>query len=140
MPIKKDMRVVWLITAFVLAGSSLGQNVTGIWRPWLSHGKLSPTLAKQVKLAKELLKKSSLKLNKDKTFGCRLARRIMMGTWTIKNGVVLLQVKEVVGMSASQVQKLRPEERDGQLKIKGAQLVSLPIKPGQPAMIWKRVG
>lgn len=134
------MRVAGIIAAFALAGVSLGQSVAGVWKPWLSHGKLAPAQAKHVKQTKERLASSSLKLNKDKTFGCKLMDRIMKGTWTIKNGVVILNVKEVVGMTEKQVKAMKSAERTGQLKIKGKQLVSLPLTPGKPSMMWKRIG
>jgi hypothetical protein len=134
------MRLAGIIAAIALAGISVGQSVTGVWKPWLSHGKVTGKQAALVKATKERLASSSLKLNKDKTFGCKLLDRIMRGTWTLKNGVVQLNVKEVIGMSNAQVQKLSVKERQGLLKLKGKQLMSLPITPGKPAMMWKRIG
>lgn len=134
------MRVVGVVGFLTLAGIAASQSLVGVWKPGLKHGKLDAKQAASVKQLKSRLSGSSMKLNKDKTFGCVLMGRIMRGTWTLKNGVVTLSVKEVVGMSVKQVAALKSGDRTGQFKVQGKLLLQLPAAPGRPQVLWKRTG
>ncbi len=132
------MRIVGVVAALTFAGVTASQSLVGVWKPGLKHGKLDAKQAASVKQLKSRLSGSSMKLNKDKTFGCVLLGRIMRGTWTLKNGVVTLNVKEVVGMSMKQVAALKPGDRTGQFKVLGKLLLQLPAPAGKPQVLWKR--
>lgn len=132
------MRFLGVLGLIVLAGISLGQNLSGVWKASVRATKVAPSQAKSVAVAQKVAAKASLKLNKDRTFGCFLQGRVMTGSWTLAGGVVTLNVKEVVGMSAKQVAAMSPSDRIAKLRIEGKALVMAAPKPGAPVLVWKR--
>ncbi len=119
-------------------GAANAQSVVGIWKPGLQHGKVSAVQAKKIAVAKVRLQGSSLKLNKDKSFGCLLIDKIMKGKWAFDGKVLTLRVTEIIGMSEKQLKALPESDRVARMQLKGSKMVTLPVKPGTPSMVWRK--
>lgn len=133
--------MIFLGCAILGASFAAAQTtVVGTFRPGIEHGKLSTAQAEQVRKAKAGLVGSSMKLNKDKTFGVSFAGRVMLGKYSVKGNILTLNVVEIVGKTKKQVAAMKPEERTARFVIaeRGKKLLSLPDKgPGKPRIVWK---
>ena len=130
---------IWSVFVFAaILGSAHGQSVVGIWKPGLEHGKVSGAQAKKIAEAKQRIAGSSLKINKDKTFGCLLIDKVMRGSWSYDGKVLTLRVKEIIGLSETQFKALPEGERVARMQFRGAKMITLPVKAGAPNMVWKR--
>ncbi len=117
-----------------LAGASYAQpDVVGIWRASL----VKPATGANAAKITEWVGKSSMKLNKDKTFGIQLLTNVMMGTWSLSGSNLTLSVKEVLGKSKKDVAALPPKDRTALFVLKGGKLYMTPPS-GKNALVWKK--
>lgn len=123
-----------------MATLGAGQTVVGIWKPGLEHGKVTGERAKAIAVAKKRIASSSLKINKDKTFGCLMIDKVMRGVWSWDGQTLTLRVQEIIGMPEKQFKALPESERVARMQFKGGKMVTLPYRPGQTNMVWKKVG
>lgn len=132
---------VWSVLLFTACiGIASAQSVVGIWKPGLEHGKVSAAQGKKLAIAKLRIAGSSLKLNKDKSFGCILIDRIMRGKWSYDGKILTLRVTEVIGMTDKQFRALPEGDRVARLQFRGKKMVTLPVKVGATNMVWKKTG
>lgn len=134
----------WLLGAVVvtaaMAGEASTKSVVGVWQPGLQHGKLSAKEAATVRDVKARLAKGSMKLHKDKTFGCVLMGRVMFGTYTFDGKNLTLTVKEMVGKTAKQTAALPAQDRIAKMVLKNGKFYSLPLTGSKPQVVWKKTG
>jgi hypothetical protein len=137
------MRALTAVLALSLvAVASAKIDPVGVWKPGVKHGnKLTAKEKEMVKTWKAMVEGGSLKINKDKTFGMAFAGDVMMGTWTLQGNLLIINVKEVVGLSAEAVKKKPLSERTGKFKIMkdGVQMLSLPEPAANaPKLMWRK--
>ena len=135
---KWTMRVLSFL-AFAFAIGNAHAQLVGIWKPEIQHGKVSGEQAKRIQVAKAKLSASSLKLNKDKTFGSLMIDKVMRGTWKFDGKVLTLTVTSIVGVEENKFSSLPKSDRFAQMAFKNGKLTTLPIKAGGPNMVWRKV-
>lgn len=129
-----------VVVSAAVAGHATTKSITGVWKPGLQHGKLSAKEMATVKQAKVQMAKGSLKLNKDKTFGCVLMGKVMFGTYSFDGKTLTLSVKEMVGYTVKQVTAMPASVRVAKMAMKNGKLYSLPLATREPQVVWKKIG
>lgn len=129
-----------VVVSAAVAGHATTKSIAGVWKPGLQHGKLSAKEMATVKQAKVQMAKGSLKLHKDKTFGCVLLGKVMFGSWSYDGKTLTLNVKEMVGYTAKQVAAMPVSTRVAKMVMKNGKLYSLPLANREPQVVWKKIG
>lgn len=128
-----------VLLAAAIAGEAATKSIVGTWKPGIQHGKLSKQEAAEVRKAKAGIAKGSLKLHKDKTFGCVLLGKVMFGTYSWDGKTLVLNVKEMVGKTEKQVKDMPESIRVAKLMLKNGKFYSLPLaKAGKPQVVWAK--
>ncbi len=128
-----------VLLAAAITGEAANKSVVGTWKPGIQHGKLSKQEAATVRKAKASIVNGSLKLHKDKTFGCVLLGKVMFGTYSWDGKTLVLNVKEMVGHTEKQVKAMPESIRVAKLVMKNGKLYSLPLaQGGKPQVVWAK--